>query len=406
MKRSHSKQNDPTTKRRKINLRMRDSPKLLVNSSSTSSDNEMNSAPLLNNAPLNLSSFKYREDDAPVTRRRTVTGTHRFNTSVNNNPFAQSYDDSSTTNSRNSNNNNNSNTSNVAVFSIPDLTTPRFNPMLNASIPHVKFAGVSRAPAPPVKRRPHVSRVGLTDRNAPSPGTFGSFARKGCLSTTGSISSSSSSSASASLHPTHNIKQYGRTISSQAVPDEMVMHSSQLTRRPSASVGRTQSRYCEDFVELAIVGSGSSGVVFKVRKKIDGCMYAVKRVEIGPTGKAQMREVFALAATNNDVARVGHSRSNSSSSSSSSSGFAIGSPVVMPSQRRRPSQQSQQSTDRSMDQSTDQPIEQHQALSSTHRTISDEALSFNADEECPKQILRYFNAWTDDQFLYIQTELW
>ena len=33
------------------------------------------------------------------------------------------------------------------------------------------------------------------------------------------------------------------------------------------------------------------------------------------------------------------------------------------------------------------------------------ASALGDDEECPPQILRYYNAWVEDEHLYIQTEL-
>ena len=55
--------------------------------------------------------------------------------------------------------------------------------------------------------------------------------------------------------------------------------------------------------------------------------------------------------------------------------------------------------------STNESSDHTMNLSSSHRTISDEALSLSADEECPPHILRYYNAWCEDGYLYIQTEL-
>jgi hypothetical protein len=275
-----------------------------------------------------------------------------------------------------------------------------------------------------------------------------------------------------------NGRQFGRTVSSQALPTEpnhhhhrfSYHHQQQQQQQQQQQLPQPlppQSRYMADFNELGVLGSGSSGVVFKVRKKIDGCMYAVKRVEIG-NGQTQMREVFALAATNNDVARVQSMSSAGSSSSSkiarpssatssagSSAGavvlavmgaspgqsFAVGSPVAMPSSRQQQQQQQQQGggsltsltsleSSTSLDTSRNTPlvptppnngtttaettpsntvrlIDSLASLnSSAHRTISEEAaLSLSADTECPIHILRYYNAWIEDGHLYIQTEL-
>jgi translation initiation factor 2-alpha kinase 4 len=60
------------------------------------------------------------------------------------------------------------------------------------------------------------------------------------------------------------------------------------------------SRYSEDFEEIAYLGSGSFGDVMKVRNRLDGIFYAVKRVRIGQVGKDSklvariLREVITL----------------------------------------------------------------------------------------------------------------
>ncbi len=60
------------------------------------------------------------------------------------------------------------------------------------------------------------------------------------------------------------------------------------------------SRFFTDFEELGVIGSGSFGTVLKVRKRIDGCLYAVKRMQKTTRSVAEkhrvLKEVYALAA--------------------------------------------------------------------------------------------------------------
>ena len=59
------------------------------------------------------------------------------------------------------------------------------------------------------------------------------------------------------------------------------------------------SRYIVDFQHLECLGKGGFGVVFKAKKKIDDCEYAIKRIYLPRCEDAKekmMREVKALAA--------------------------------------------------------------------------------------------------------------
>eukprot|EP00742_Colponemidia_sp_Colp-10_P012747 GILJ01014348.1.p1 GENE.GILJ01014348.1~~GILJ01014348.1.p1 ORF type:complete len:517 (+),score=90.51 GILJ01014348.1:191-1741(+) len=60
------------------------------------------------------------------------------------------------------------------------------------------------------------------------------------------------------------------------------------------------SRYEVDFIDLEEIGHGSFGSVHKVRNRLDGCLYAVKRTRNQFRGEADkkhvLKEVFALAA--------------------------------------------------------------------------------------------------------------
>lgn len=69
---------------------------------------------------------------------------------------------------------------------------------------------------------------------------------------------------------------------------------------PSESLCGSGSRYVDDFEQLAQIGEGSFGTVFKCRKRVDGCLYAVKVTRKQMRSEAQrqgmLREVFALSS--------------------------------------------------------------------------------------------------------------
>ncbi|KAM9294477.1 eIF-2-alpha kinase GCN2 [Gastrophryne carolinensis] len=66
---------------------------------------------------------------------------------------------------------------------------------------------------------------------------------------------------------------------------------------------RQFSRYYNEFEELQMLGRGAFGAVIKVQNKLDGCCYAVKRIQINPASKQFRRikgEVTLLSRLNHE----------------------------------------------------------------------------------------------------------
>ncbi|XP_073495017.1 eIF-2-alpha kinase GCN2 isoform X1 [Phyllobates terribilis] len=99
---------------------------------------------------------------------------------------------------------------------------------------------------------------------------------------------------------------------SEESPDDYTGVDCTETVMPSASISnaafhiesqRQLSRYFSEFEELQMLGRGAFGAVIKVQNKLDGCYYAVKRVQINPASKQFRRikgEVTLLSRLNHE----------------------------------------------------------------------------------------------------------
>ncbi|CAK6957149.1 eIF-2-alpha kinase GCN2 [Scomber scombrus] len=71
----------------------------------------------------------------------------------------------------------------------------------------------------------------------------------------------------------------------------------------SSGIQRQFSRYFDEFEELQLLGKGAFGAVIKVQNKLDGCYYAVKRIQVNPASKQFRRikgEVTLLSRLNHE----------------------------------------------------------------------------------------------------------
>ena len=80
----------------------------------------------------------------------------------------------------------------------------------------------------------------------------------------------------------------------------LVLPSGPTTTTPSFSVF---SRYHTDFEEIEFLGKGAFGDVLKVRNKLDGRYYAIKRIKLNPADVAENRKILREVLT---ISRLHH----------------------------------------------------------------------------------------------------
>ncbi|XP_039525315.1 eIF-2-alpha kinase GCN2 isoform X2 [Pimephales promelas] len=90
----------------------------------------------------------------------------------------------------------------------------------------------------------------------------------------------------------------GVDFASTIVPRSL-LHSAPF----STEVQKQFSRYYNEFSELQMLGKGAFGAVIKVQNKLDGCYYAVKRIQVNPASRQFRRikgEVTLLSRLNHE----------------------------------------------------------------------------------------------------------
>ncbi|XP_055327491.1 wee1-like protein kinase 2 [Paramacrobiotus metropolitanus] len=202
------------------------------------------------------------------------------------------------------------------VASIP--ATPAHFPADKPSMPHRRTFG--EAPKSPVKSVNHRSRFSLDAKDEMAEQTgldsgcnVNPFKAVGCVGgdaaqeSRGYLQTKRSAATMLAtpdllLNPDISPPEsgYGSCKSRpKYMKTEKVRFSLGSPSSSASSVSNSLSRYDNDFSELEVVGNGHFGVVTKVRKRLDGVVYAIKRTD----DKLKQRsftdivtEVFALAA--------------------------------------------------------------------------------------------------------------
>ncbi|CAN9502229.1 unnamed protein product [Ophioblennius macclurei] len=103
-----------------------------------------------------------------------------------------------------------------------------------------------------------------------------------------------------------NVPQYQDNSPEDLAEDfpSSVLPQSHILNPPfSSGFQRQFSRYYDEFQELQLLGKGAFGAVIKVQNKLDGCYYAVKRIQVNPASKHFRRikgEVTLLSRLNHE----------------------------------------------------------------------------------------------------------